>query len=102
MSENNLEETDLEFLETPAEDFFGEEVAMIEEPVIEEVKPVKKAKTSKDDTVALYSSRNVHWEGFGNLSIGYNIVSQEDAEVWLKRNHVRLAAPEEVAGGYIK
>ena len=58
--------------------------------------PVKEpAKTNKK--VAIYSSRNVTMNGVGKVYRGYNIVTEEQAEVWLKRDHVRLATPEEVA-----
>jgi len=58
--------------------------------------------TSKSNTeeVALHSTRNVSWLGVGKLSKGYNIVSKESSEKWLTRDHVRLAAPEEVASEY--
>jgi outer membrane biosynthesis protein TonB len=62
----------------------------------EEKKPVAK-KVDKKETVAVYSTRNVTWNGVGKVYIGYNIVSKEASELWLKRDHVRLATPEEVA-----
>jgi len=54
----------------------------------------------KKATVALYSDRNVSWNGVGKLEKGYNIVSKEQAARWLTRNHVREATPEEVASEY--
>jgi hypothetical protein len=78
-----------------------------EEPVIEakpevvEEKPAKKAKkeeVAEDDKVAIYSSRPVLWDGVGRIERGYNIVSKAQADKWIKRNHVRLATPEEIKG----
>ena len=60
-------------------------------------KPVK-----KNATVAIFSSKNVVWDGSGKVEKGYNIVTEKEAETWLTRNHVRLATPEEVARGYGK
>lgn len=55
-----------------------------------------------DDTtlpkkVALYSTKSVYWAEVGRLNYGYNIVSREQVEKWLERDHVRIATPEEVA-----
>jgi hypothetical protein len=57
-------------------------------------KPVDGKKVEK---VAVYSSKNVTWTGVGKLYVGFNIVTEEQAEKWLTRNHTRLATPEEVA-----
>jgi hypothetical protein len=54
----------------------------------------------KKETVALFSTRNVLWEGVGEIKKGYNIVDEAKAEQWLKRDHVRTATPEEVAKEY--
>lgn len=64
--------------------------------------PAKPAVTKKKATVgatdvAVYSTRNVRWEGVGTLSYGYNVVSKADAEKWLTRSHVREATAAEVA-----
>lgn len=64
-----------------------------------DAKPTVKA-GQKKATVALYSDRNVYWNGVGKLEKGYNIVSQEQSAKWLTRNHVREATPEEVASEY--
>lgn len=64
--------------------------------------PKKSSAVIKNDDVAVYSTRNVHWDGVGKLSVGYNIVSKEAAEKWLTRSHVRAAAPEEVAREFLK
>jgi len=62
-------------------------------------KPSAKAGPKKA-TVAIYSDRNVSWVGVGKISRGYNIVTPEQAEKWLTRNHVREATPEEVASEF--
>ena len=65
-------------------------------PKVKAVEP----KTIKKETVALFSTRNVLWEGVGEIKKGYNIVDKTKAEEWLKRDHVRTATPEEVAEEY--
>lgn len=57
------------------------------------------AKTGKF-TTAIYSSKNVSWQGVGKVKKGFNIVSHAEAEKWLTRKHVRVATPEEVAAEY--
>ena len=52
------------------------------------------------DKVAIYSSRNVSWQGVGKVSKGYNIMTKDKAEQWLTRDHIRIATPEEVAKEY--
>lgn len=47
--------------------------------------------------VALYSSRNASWSGYGSIYKGYNIFSKRRADAWLTRPHVRLATPAEIA-----
>lgn len=62
------------------------------------VKPAAKAsKPENNDKVAVFSSKNVTWNGVGKVYRGYNIVAKEASEQWLKRDHIRLATPEEVA-----
>jgi ectoine hydroxylase-related dioxygenase (phytanoyl-CoA dioxygenase family) len=65
-------------------------------PKVKAVEP----KVVKKETVALFSTRNVLWEGVGKIDKGYNIVDKAEAEKWLKRDHVRTATPEEVAEEY--
>lgn len=62
-------------------------------------KPALKVERTKKeyDKVALFSEKNVNWEGVGSLKKGYNIVSRESVEKWLSRDHVREATPEEIA-----
>jgi hypothetical protein len=52
------------------------------------------------DKVAVYSSRNVFWEGVGRISRGYNIMTKDKAEKWLTKDTTRIATPEEVAKEY--
>jgi len=54
----------------------------------------------KADMVAVFSTRNVLWQGIGSISKGYNIFSKSEADKWLTRGHVRLATPQEVAQEY--
>jgi hypothetical protein len=60
----------------------------------------KKNNEAPKETVAIHSSRNVTWSGVGKVYFGYNVVTKEQAEKWLTRNHTRLATPEEVAKEY--
>lgn len=67
--------------------------------------PTKKAAPKKPDTkdenkVAIWSARNLRWTGVGQLSTGYNIVTEEAAEKWLGRQGVRKASPEELSTYY--
>lgn len=59
-------------------------------------KPVKQEKTI--DKAAVYSTRNLHWQGVGDLKPGYNIVTIESAQLWLEKHSqiVREATPEEI------
>ena len=58
-----------------------------------EKKPIK----AESEKIAVYSTRNVTWQGVGKVYRGYNIVNKEQADKWLTRDHTRLATPEEVA-----
>jgi hypothetical protein len=51
----------------------------------------------EQEKVAVYSSRNVSWDGVGTIKRGYNIMTKTKAEKWLTRMHTYLATPEEVA-----
>lgn len=57
----------------------------------------KPKKTVADNKVAIYSTKNVSWPGNGSVVKGYNIVSQEQADKWATRSHIRIATPQEVA-----
>ena len=110
----NEDEEFLALLQEEAEELAAKEQAEVvteeveETPVVEEVvapvekKTEKPAKADKktEDTVALLSTRNVSWNGVGSVEVGYNIVTPEQAEKWLTRNHITLATPEDVAKGY--
>ena len=63
-------------------------------------KTVKPAEKVTEEKVALFSTNNLFWNEVGKLSIGYNIVSAENAEKWLRHKAVRKATPEEVAKAY--
>jgi hypothetical protein len=52
---------------------------------------------TEKETVAIHSTKNVSWPGVGKVLKGYNIVTKENSKKWLQRNHIRIAAPEEVA-----
>jgi hypothetical protein len=57
----------------------------------------KKSAAKKAETVAIYSTKNVTWNGVGKVYRGYNIVEKNAADKWLTRDHCRIATPEEVA-----
>lgn len=52
------------------------------------------------EKVAVYSLRNLYWNGVGELTKGYNIVTKEAASQWLTNKSVRSATPEEVKRAY--
>lgn len=66
----------------------------------EESKPA--VVSQPEEKVAVYSSRNLNWNGVGELTIGYNIVTREQAEQWVTHKSVREATPEEVKRAYGK
>lgn len=59
-------------------------------------------KKTVKEKVALFSERNIYWNGVGELTKGYNIVTIENADKWLTRQTVRSASPEEVKRAYGK
>lgn len=59
-------------------------------------KPKKASTTNNEETVALFSSSNLVWQGVGKIVKGYNIVPKDAAEKWLTHSSVRLAEPSEV------
>lgn len=75
---------------------------------VKETKPTIVAKEQKEaleiptDKMALYSERNLHWNGVGALVKGYNIVTKEASVKWLNHKAVREASPKEVARHYGK
>lgn len=54
------------------------------------------------EKIAIYSNRNIHWNGVGALEKGYNIVTKEASVKWLTHKSVREATPAEVAKHYGK
>lgn len=71
-------------------------IGTAKEPIVPKVKePVTKIK--EIEKVAIHSTKNVHWPGVGKVLKGYNIVKRDAAEMWLTRNYIREAAPEEIA-----
>ena len=58
---------------------------------------IKQPSKPVTDRVAIRSTRNVSWVGVGKVLKGTNIVTQEQADKWLTRDHVTLVSPEEVA-----
>ena len=71
------------------------------------VEKLEKAKTKIEPTpaiteekIAIFSTRNVSWDGVGKVNKGYNIVTKQLAEKWLTRSHIRIATPKEVAEEY--
>jgi len=55
--------------------------------------------TKKQELVALFvTNASVNDKELGKLVKGYNIVSKEDADLWVKKfPKIRIASPEEVA-----
>jgi hypothetical protein len=60
-------------------------------------KPAAPKSKPKVEKVAIYSTKNVTWGPVGKVYKGYNLVTPEQAEMWLTRDHTRTATPEEVA-----
>ena len=63
-------------------------------------KEFKKEEKTPDNKVAIFSEKNMHWQGLGGIVKGYNIVTKEAADQWLTRKGVREATPQEVATHY--
>lgn len=58
---------------------------------IEDRKP-----TGKDMAVCVYSEKKYSSSSLGRLDIGYNIVKEELAKIWVRLPDVRAASPEEL------
>ena len=56
----------------------------------------KTASKPKTDKVALFSERNMVWQGLGKIVKGYNFVEKDAAPQWLTLDGVREATPEEI------
>lgn len=63
-------------------------------------KSFRKDTQTPEGKVAIHSDKNMHWNGIGGITKGYNIVTKEAAEKWLTRKGIRQATPEEVASYY--
>jgi hypothetical protein len=68
----------------------------------EEEPKVKEVKAKAEEKIALFSERNIFWNGVGEVVKGYNIVTKEVSEKWLTHKSVRIATPQEVAKHYGK
>jgi hypothetical protein len=67
-----------------------------------ETKEVLSKPKPPEEKTAVYSLRNLTWNGVGALVKGYNIVTVEEAEKWITNKSVRSATPEEVKRAYGK
>ena len=56
-----------------------------------------KPEKDPNEKIAVYSDRNISWDEVGKLTKGYNFVTREASEKWLRLRGVRKATPEEVA-----
>lgn len=63
-------------------------------------KEFKKDTETPEGKVAIHSDKNMHWNGIGRITKGYNVVTKEAAEKWLSRKGIREATPQEVATYY--
>ena len=75
---------------------------VISRPAEPSEKKVIKIGQSEKEKVAIYSKKNMRWQGVGQISKGYNIVTKEESEKWETLGGVRKATPEEVATYYGK
>lgn len=71
-------------------------------PKEEKAQEKKTKKETPKEKIAVYSSRNLHWNGVGDLKVGYNILTKEESDKWLNHKAVRIAMPDEVAKHYGK
>lgn len=62
-----------------------------------DLKRVAKPAAKEVEKVAIHSTKNVTWSEVGKVYRGYNIVTKDQADKWLTRDHIRLATPQEVA-----
>jgi len=102
----STEELDTDIVEDVVEEPVApvEEVVPVEEPVVVE-KPIveEKPKTAgykSEKTVPVYSTKNLFKYNLGEVKIGYNILTEEEATEWLKHKAVRSATAEEIAKEY--
>lgn len=70
-------------------------------PTVEQTEMKKKReRPDRDEKVAVFSSRNLFWNGVGELNKGYTILPKEVSEKWLLHKAVRTASPDEIAKHY--
>lgn len=71
--------------------------------VISSFNPEKKQEIQEENSaekIALYSEKNLTWNGVGSLQRGYNIVTKGASVKWLQHKAVREASATEVANYY--
>lgn len=63
----------------------------------------KADKVAVDKTqIVVFSEKNIYFPNTGKLTYGFNIVTEKQAEVYLKHKSVREATPQELAEKYKK
>lgn len=128
VEENNIEDAIVEEIEVAKEEeilepaLLAKDEAVIPEEKVEEIvqalaplksgaigstsvpKPKKPKKVEEPkkqkEKVALRSTKNVSWMGVGQVKIGINYVTPEEADQWVKRDHITLLKAEDVAKEY--
>jgi hypothetical protein len=75
----------------------GSTTTKINKPKVENTPVEENIAPSK---VALFSTRNLYADGFGNINVGYNIIPNKYVDFWLAQRGVRLATPDEVAEAF--
>ena len=58
----------------------------------------KPTSTKASKKVAIYSARNLRWEGLGSVTKGYNFVEESQVDKWLEISYIRLADVNEIKG----
>ena len=107
------EKKDEEVISSPEKEYFNPPVSAIKVGQTGAIssgaankkdKPNKKDSVKTDNSVAVYSIKNLHASGLKTVYKGFNIISKEHANLWLEKrpNDVRLATPEEVAKAFGK
>ena len=74
-------------------------IGVAKQPKPKKEKEVAKPKKDKEK-VAIRSTRNVSWMGVGQVKIGINYVTPEEAKEWSKRDHITVLNPQDVAKEY--
>jgi len=74
-------------------------IGVAKQPKPKKEKEVAKPKKDKEK-VAIRSTRNVSWMGVGQVKIGINYVTPDEAKEWSKRDHITVLSPEQVAKEY--